>query len=344
MICDFMQACTLEALGLAFGVSQYNEIQETVAAQQQQYDEDYTGTPSSINPDTFDTNFDGTGDEDDNQVLCSAAEAFVKMFAAQKAQQLKLTLGATALMLSLVTLLVPGLGWILASGIYIAIGAATLITGVTYGVAIAALEDEAALNAVSCCLKSSLEGMAVTEANWNAAITACGFATGSHSEIVREFVQIALAYNYLTFLDILGTAKHAQDLEEPVSCVCGGPEVIGLYWPDLDETVEYTLGVEYVLNSVAATGPDNRIFMTVEGCFSVEVVGVTGYNPSPFLQSSNYWYGTAPCPSGSLTTHNAAGSGTETPEDIDTSAGVSQYVVSNADLGAWSMTVIFSVP
>jgi len=220
MICDFITGCTTDALGLAFGASQYQEIQDKQAEQQAQYEADYDGTPSSVNPDTFDTNFDGSGDENDRLVLCSSTEAFVKMFAAQKAQQLKLILGGSAAILAVVTLLAPGLGWILASGVYIAIGAALLVTGVTYSAAIAALEDEGALEDVSCCLKSSLEGVAVTEVNWNAALTGCSFDTGSNAEIVREFVIQSLAENYLTFLNVLGTAKHTQDIGELLSCSC----------------------------------------------------------------------------------------------------------------------------
>jgi len=218
MICDFIQSCTEAALGVAFGWTQYQEIQAAAAAQQQQYDDDYTGTPSSINPDTFDTNFDGSGSSEDSMVLCSAAEAYVKMFAAQKAQQLKLVLGGTTALLAIITLLVPGLGWILAAGVYVAIGAAVLVTGVTYGTAIAALEDETALNDVSCCLSDSLTGLAVSEANWNDALQDCDFEAESYSEILREFVLMSLAGNYLTFLNLMGTAKHAQDEGEPLTC------------------------------------------------------------------------------------------------------------------------------
>lgn len=220
MICDWIQDCTVEAIGKATGLDQFQRNQATAAALQERYASDYTGTPSSVNPDTFDTNFDGSASDDDRLVLCSAAEAFVKLFAAQKAQQLKLTYGGLAAVLALITLLVPGLGWILAAGIYIAIGAAVLVGGVAYAAAIEALEDETALQDVSCCLKDSLAGLSVTEAHWNAALGSCGFGVGTNSAIVRDFVAAALADNYLTFLDALGTAKHAQDEGEPVDCLC----------------------------------------------------------------------------------------------------------------------------
>ena len=253
MICDFVQGCTEAALGMAFGVQQYQEIQDAAAAQQAQYGEDYTGTPSSINPDTFDTNFDGSGSGEDRLVLCSAAEAYVKMFAAQKAQQLKLILGGSAAILALITLLVPGLGWILAAGVYVAIGAAVLVTGVTYGTAIAALEDEDALNAVSCCLNDSLLGLAVTEANWNAALTGCDFDADSYPEIVREFVVMSLAGNYLTFLNLMGTAKHAQDEGEPLTCSCIlFAENVGIIAQCEDgaiETVEFEDGVDFTIDA-----------------------------------------------------------------------------------------------
>lgn len=121
------------------------------------------------------------------------------------------------------------------------------------------------------------------------------------------------------------------------------PVSINLYWPDVDETVNYTLGVEYVLTSRNADG-DLRVFLTAEGCFNVEVLATEFYNPPPFLQPSNYWYGTADCEDGPMVTHNASGTGSEDPTTIDTSPGVSQYVASNADLGPFTMTVKFTVP
>lgn len=120
------------------------------------------------------------------------------------------------------------------------------------------------------------------------------------------------------------------------------PTVINLYFPDTDTTLTFTLGQEYTLESFPVTEEDNRILFTAEGFFKVEVTETTGYNPSPFLQLSNYAYAWED--SGGTTTVFGDGTGDVTPVDMDPDIDVSEFVASNADLGAFTMKVIFSAP
>jgi len=217
-ICEWLQNCTSEVIGRSTGVDQFQRYQAIAAAKQAQYELDWDGTPQSINPDAPATDFDNGGSADDTRALCSAVEAFVKLFAAQKVQQLVITYAGFAALISFLALLAPGLGWILGAGIAVAVGAAFLVGGVTYTAAINALNDVTAIEAVSCCLKDYLIDKAITLANWTASLDDCSFGTGTNAEIARGFVQAALADNFYTFIDTLGEARKA--IADGVSVLC----------------------------------------------------------------------------------------------------------------------------
>lgn len=141
----------------------------------------------------------------------------------------------------------------------------------------------------------------------------------------------------------LGADQLASDNWEAL-CDCGTPPTfITLLNPDTGLTEDYDLGVPYVIDSYNASG-DNRIYLTASGCFDVVCSASSGYNPSPYLQPGNFWYAYDECPPDGLQFAYAAGTGVEQPENIDTNPGVSAYVVSNAGLGAFTITVVFSVP
>lgn len=187
---------------------------------QADYAAEYTGDPSSINPDAPDDNFNGDSSDNRDLALCAASAAYVRYFAAAKIRQLDLVYGGVFTALSLLLILIPGFGWAMALGLGIALGGATLIAGVSYSAAKTALNDSGALDEVSCCMADTLTGLANTEANFSTALDACGFTPGSNSAIVRDFIDASLDSNYLTFQDYLGTAYKAINDGEPVVCPC----------------------------------------------------------------------------------------------------------------------------
>lgn len=250
MICDWLSNCTQDAIGAATGVDQYQRYQAIAVAKQAKYEADWDGTPQSINPDAPETDYDDAGTDDDKLALCSACEAFVKLYAAQKVQQLTIVYVGFSVIISFLALLIPGLGWILGTGIAVAIGGAVLVGGVTYAAAIDALNDVLALNDVTCCMKDALMGQAINTTNFNASLSGCSFDVGSNAEIARGFVEAALTDNFYTFIDILGEARQAIAAGVPVDCACNHWEsvldfTVSDYGFITGVTGEYTTGVGF---------------------------------------------------------------------------------------------------
>lgn len=220
MICEFLKGCTADAIQSVEGLANWQRDVAASAAKQQEYQDEYTGNPSDINPDAPDDNFDGDASPDRELALCASCAAYVRYFAAAKVRQLDIVYGGVFTALSLLLILIPGFGWALALGLGVALGGATLIAGVAYETARNALTNVAAINAVACCMSDALAGVANTEANFLTSLNTCAFETGTYREIVRGFVEASLADNYLTFQDYLGTAYRAIQNDEPVICTC----------------------------------------------------------------------------------------------------------------------------
>jgi hypothetical protein len=128
------------------------------------YAEEYTGDPTSINPDAPTTNFGSSGDRYD--ALCAALMAFVYQFA--KAQIEAIVAGdiaAFALLAGAALLLIPGLNLFFIAGASIALIAGGGIIGVSTAVACAALGDTTALDNVVCYMRTTLASQSVSEAN-----------------------------------------------------------------------------------------------------------------------------------------------------------------------------------
>lgn len=205
----------------AQNVLNYQQTEALAHNRQTELQAAYDGTPESVNPSAPSDEFDGVADTTRENALCTAAAAFVRQFAARKAQQIKIVAAATAAAIGLAGILIPGLGWGLAALAGVTIGAAVSLVGISTSAAIAALEDQAALDAVACCLTDGLTGQAVNQANFETGLDACSFSTGSNAAIVRDFMVQILAENYLVFLDLLGDAKDALDASQDVYCPCG---------------------------------------------------------------------------------------------------------------------------
>lgn len=210
----------LQAGADAANMATYQQQQQQASALQQQLTDRYDGNPTSIHPHAPTGTFTGAGDADRVEALCAATAAFVRNFAARKAQQIEIVALASMVALGLAGILLPGLGWAIIAVAAVGIGSVISLVGVTTTAAVAALRDEAALDDVACCLKSGLLSAPINEAAFVAGLGGCGFAGGSNAAIVRDFVAAVLAENYLVFLDLLGTAYDTIQRGEEVYCPC----------------------------------------------------------------------------------------------------------------------------
>lgn len=183
----------------------------------------YTGDPTSINPNAPTTDFGSSGDRYD--ALCAGLMAFVYQFARAQADSVRAgQVGGLAAISLIALLLIPGLNifFLVGASIAVLIGLGTV--GVTTEIAIQALTDTAALDAVVCCMRDNLDELSVSEANWLSALDGCAFEGGSHAQIVADFLGATLADNYLTILNILGQAyTGVVDGEQLPECPCAPP-------------------------------------------------------------------------------------------------------------------------
>jgi len=85
-----------------------------------------------------------------------------------------------------------------------------------------AFSDEEIRQAVACCMYENLQGLAITEANFAASLTGCGFAALSDEEIVREILESGVndRADYLAFVSVLGSFFASVGSAE-IDCVCG---------------------------------------------------------------------------------------------------------------------------
>jgi len=276
-------------------VNDYNRRRAESAARNAEYQAEYTGDPSSINPDAPDDNFDGDNSPSRNYALCGACTAFVRAYCAAKLQQIEIVYGLAYTVLAITALAIPGFGWALAAGIGIAIGASAALLGYTEFVVQAALKDTTALDAVACCMFQSLDGAAINTANFEASLTACGFSSGSNSAIARDFVAAGLADNYLNFCDFLGAADAAYLDGQPVECACDFDVTYFLVPLDAAITVDaldgVTTGDFRIINTpwtTTLTLPTSINIFNVEMLFSNELDGGVGPTVDVIINSTTY--------------------------------------------------------
>lgn len=184
------------------------------------YDDEYDGSPTSINPDAPTTNFGSSGDRLD--ALCRALVAYV--YQAANAQVQALVAGdvtAFALLSAAAILLIPGLNLFYIAGAALALIAGGGIIGVTTGTAIDALTDTDALGRVVCYMRDQLKAQSVSQANFAAVLNTYPWASGSHEAIIADFLKGQLGTNYLAMLDMLGQAYSGVINGQPLpECPC----------------------------------------------------------------------------------------------------------------------------
>jgi len=231
------------------------------------YADEYTGDPTSINPNAPTTTWSYSDTEQGDIALCAALMAFVYQFARSQADSVRAgQVGGLAAIALIAVLLIPGLNIFFVVGAAIAVLAGLGVVGVTTETAISALTDTDALDAVVCCMKDNMKDEAVSLATWEASLGGGGFTGGSNAQIVADFLGATLTDNYLVFLDFMGTAYVGAGADEQMpECPCADPP------PDPDCV------------DLAATQ---------EQWFPLSSLGVydTGVGLAPTLISGNYYF------------------------------------------------------
>lgn len=226
-----MLACAAIAGDSYYQTFQLNLSQTTI------YETIYDGTPGSINPAAPTGTWDEGGDPDRDAALCMAAMSLVGSIAAQEAQALTERYIGTALIFAALFILTGGFA---AFGILVV---GTLIAGVSYTAAMAALEDREALLAVACCMYDGLKGVAVTQVAFAASLGSCGFTPGSNSAIARDFVHRSIQADttYYAMVDSAGKAYIQTTVLGLNLCECGDCGICTFDNPvgDLLYTLEY---------------------------------------------------------------------------------------------------------
>lgn len=215
----------------------------TSKAQRDALEDLYDGSPTSIHTSAPTDKWDGTG-HDRLEDLCAALMGFVYNFAQFKADQLRAAqIGGLLALVAVGLLLIPGLNVFFIIGASIALGAGMSIIGVSTETAIEALTDKDALDAVVCAMKAYLKGKAVNTTTFQASLSAAGFGSGTHAQIVADFlIASTLADNYLTFLSFAGEAHAAILRGDTVpACPCDDvPPTCFEFAIDLQDWTTYT--------------------------------------------------------------------------------------------------------
>lgn len=212
----------------------------------QQYQTDYNtlinqydGTPGSIAPDLVHQE-DGKNAQRD-AVLCYALENWLKLVVGTlkelKKQQsapgdeLKWFAAAAGIIVGIAPF-VFGLAvplWV--AGIALAGSGAALgdlIWGAISEAGIEVFNDQAAIDAVQCCMYSALKGQTVTEVLFRGSLDNCGFAGGnSNAETLRDLVQVVLQEDvgvYVTFMNLMQQLYDAVEAGADMpGCKCEAP-------------------------------------------------------------------------------------------------------------------------
>jgi len=291
-VVQLIQADVMEALMSCVDISilvDQGKLNVTRNVQQQQiqsqqlrdgYAEEYTGDPTSINPDAPTTNFGNIGDRYD--ALCAALMAFVYQFAKGQIEAIIAgDIGAFALMGLAAALLIPGLNLFFIAGAAIALIAGGGIIGVTTAVACEALGDATALDNVVCFMRTTLASQSVSEANWSACLDSYPFSVGSHEAIICDFIKPTLSDNYLTILDMLGQAYSGTINGEPLpECPCEEPAGVWRIWTELDPAYNFGEIIEQTADTILVEAGANtdgvyRVVLKADLCHLITAVSIS---------------------------------------------------------------------
>lgn len=189
----------------------YNQVQgEQLQVLEDAYD---IGGIAGINASTPTDYY--SGDDSDNRIaaLCMACDTYVRSY-------LNNWLTSAATLIGLVSIL----GVFVASTPFIGLIAGIIVGGFVFmtQVAIDACNDEDAVSDVVCCMFNGLNGLSITQANFEIALSACAFVEGSNQAIVRDIVASDLSQdkNWYSFLNALGNSYNLMQAGVDFVCPC----------------------------------------------------------------------------------------------------------------------------
>ncbi len=170
-----------------------------------------------VAPDRPDTFFDeDTSDVGDDIIkrenaLCMACIDYVHTLldeGVSTAQNAGIGIGLEGIPIAFALGPIAGLAWV--SGVIAITG--TIVT---------VFQDPQTRLDIACCMLDGLKEKAITEVNFEASLSDCGFTVPSVKDTVREFIEESLndQGNFISFVRILGAYFSAADLV-PLSCPC----------------------------------------------------------------------------------------------------------------------------
>lgn len=214
------------------------------------FGDDWDGSlPSSINSNAPDDFFEGDGSSARNEALCSALKIYVYTYADAWVNKATAILGVGAV-------IALG-GLILGVGGIIAITVLASVAFVTQ-VAMDAMQDTDALDDVVCCMNDQLDGLAITQANWETALDNCGFAVGSNQQIIADFIgsDIEEDDNWFTFINTLGDS-YVRAQAGVIDCPCNLPVTLTVTFDALGWT-DYTITTGAIDGTFGDPSPSNK--------------------------------------------------------------------------------------
>lgn len=226
-----LDCCDCVSAGDIYYVTNLNLLYQII------YKTIYDGTTTSINiyAPTIYWSDDGSGDR--LNALCMACMSLVGSICAQELQTLNFKMTGAIILFGVLFILTGGF---LALGVIIT---GTLVAGVTYEAAKAALEDRDAQLAVACCMYNALIGQSITQPVFAASLDSCGFIGGTNEMICRDFVHRSIQFEetYLSMIDQCGKAYHQAHILGVNLCECGecGICTFDLPLSDLQYYVQY---------------------------------------------------------------------------------------------------------
>lgn len=178
--------------------------------------DDYDGTAQSIGADIP----VGVPDTDEQNALCYALEKFVNFYAASKRAQISLASGWRVMLDEIQSAAINFYNWIAP---YVAPSyiADIFACWVDFEAAFTALADQDALDELACCLLDELDGVAMSQTNFDSAISACASSlTGTAGDIACVFDSDNDLDLYLVFLTGYQIAIERVAAEGNLPCNC----------------------------------------------------------------------------------------------------------------------------
>lgn len=218
--CDDVLACLeVDPDYIALTGYQFNVIVSGSQARDVLLNDDYDGTPQSIGTDIP----VGVPTEIELNALCYALEKFVPFYAVSKRAQISRASGWRVMLDEVQSAAVDFYNWIAP---HIAPTYLANLFGcfVDFEAAFPALADHAARDEFACCLVNELDDVAMSEAAFNAAISACAASlTGTAGDIACIFEGDNDLTVFLVYLSGYQIALERQNASEELPCACLEP-------------------------------------------------------------------------------------------------------------------------